>query len=37
MPLVILSVVLGVWPDLLLSFMQPHVTGLVDSLAQLPR
>jgi NADH-quinone oxidoreductase subunit M len=36
-PLVILSVVLGVVPVLLLSWMEPHVTGLVDSLAQLAR
>jgi NADH-quinone oxidoreductase subunit M len=33
-PLVILAVVLGVWPQLLLSWMEPSVTGLVDALAQ---
>jgi NADH-quinone oxidoreductase subunit M len=31
-PLVILAVVLGVWPDLLLSWMEPSVTGLVKTL-----
>jgi NADH-quinone oxidoreductase subunit M len=36
-PLVILAVVLGVLPFLLLNWMEPHVTGLVDSLAQLGR
>ena len=34
-PLVVLSVVLGVWPNLLLSWMEPSVTGLVQSLAQI--
>jgi NADH-quinone oxidoreductase subunit M len=34
-PLVILAVVLGVVPYLLLSWMEPHVTGLVKTLAQL--
>jgi NADH-quinone oxidoreductase subunit M len=33
-PLVVLAVVLGVWPQLLLSWMEPSVTGLVDALAQ---
>jgi NADH-quinone oxidoreductase subunit M len=33
-PLVVLSILLGVWPDLLLSWMEPSVTGLVKSLAQ---
>ena len=35
MPLVVLAVLLGVLPRmLLLNWMEPHVTGLVDSLAQ---
>jgi NADH-quinone oxidoreductase subunit M len=35
-PLVVLAVLLGVLPStLLLNWMEPHVTGLVDSLAQL--
>jgi NADH-quinone oxidoreductase subunit M len=34
-PLAILAIVLGVWPSLLLSWMDPSVTGLVDSLARL--
>src|SRR5947207_13861329 len=34
-PLVVLAVVLGVAPFLLLNWMEPHVTGLVDALAQL--
>jgi len=33
-PLVILAVVLGVAPQLLLSWMEPSVTGLVNALAQ---
>jgi NADH-quinone oxidoreductase subunit M len=33
-PLVVLAVLLGVWPNLLLSWMEPSVTGLVDALAQ---
>ena len=33
-PLVILAVVLGVWPSLILQWMEPHVTFMVDSLAQ---
>ncbi len=37
LPLVILAVVLGVFPQLLLSWMGPSVSGLVDSLAQLTR
>jgi NADH-quinone oxidoreductase subunit M len=36
-PLVILAVLLGVMPGLLMSWMEPSVTGLVDSLAQLGR
>jgi NADH-quinone oxidoreductase subunit M len=34
-PLVVLAVLLGVFPSLLLSWMEPTVTGLVDVLAQL--
>ncbi len=34
-PLVVLAVVLGVLPMLLMSWMEPHVTGLVDSLVQI--
>jgi NADH-quinone oxidoreductase subunit M len=34
-PLVVLSVLLGVAPNLLLSWMEPSVTGLVKDLAQL--
>jgi NADH-quinone oxidoreductase subunit M len=34
-PLVVLSVALGVMPNLLLNWMVPIVTGLVDTLAQL--
>jgi NADH-quinone oxidoreductase subunit M len=34
-PLVVLAVLLGVAPSLLLYWMEPSVTGLVDSLAQL--
>jgi NADH-quinone oxidoreductase subunit M len=34
-PLVVLSVLLGVAPNLLLGWMEPHVTGLVTSLSQL--
>ena len=33
-PLVVLAFVLGILPMLLLSWMEPHVTGLVDSLVQ---
>jgi NADH-quinone oxidoreductase subunit M len=36
-PLVVLSVVLGVMPNWLLSWMQPSVTGLVDTLKNLGR
>jgi NADH-quinone oxidoreductase subunit M len=34
-PLIVLSVALGVLPGLLLSWMEPSVTGLVDTLARL--
>jgi NADH-quinone oxidoreductase subunit M len=34
-PLVVLAVLLGVFPSLLLAWMEPSVTGLVDVLAQL--
>jgi NADH-quinone oxidoreductase subunit M len=34
-PLVALSVLLGVWPNLLLNWMEPSVTGLVNFLAKL--
>jgi len=30
-PLVVLAVVFGVWPQLLLDWMQPHLTGMIDS------
>jgi NADH-quinone oxidoreductase subunit M len=33
-PLVILAVALGVLPTLILPWMEPHVTGLVDTLMQ---
>jgi NADH-quinone oxidoreductase subunit M len=36
-PLVVLAVLLGVLPFLLLNMMEPHLTGLVESLAQLSR
>jgi NADH-quinone oxidoreductase subunit M len=36
-PLVVLAVVLGVFPALLLNWMEPSVTGLVDSLAMMTR
>jgi NADH-quinone oxidoreductase subunit M len=36
-PLVVLAILLGVAPELLLSWMKPSVTGLVDVLAQLGR
>jgi NADH-quinone oxidoreductase subunit M len=36
-PLLVLAVVLGVAPQLLLSWMEPHVTGLVDTLAHVTR
>jgi hypothetical protein len=32
-PLVIFAVLLGVAPSLLLSWMEPSVTGLIDTLA----
>jgi NADH-quinone oxidoreductase subunit M len=34
-PLAVLAVALGVWPNLLLSWMEPSVTGLVQTLAKL--
>jgi NADH-quinone oxidoreductase subunit M len=34
-PLVVLAILLGIMPNLLLSWMEPSVTGLVDALAQL--
>ena len=34
-PLVVLSIALGVLPNLLLAWMEPSVTGLVTSLARL--
>jgi NADH-quinone oxidoreductase subunit M len=37
LPLAVMAVLLGVAPGLLLSWMQPSVTGLVDTLAQLTR
>ncbi len=33
-PLVVLAVILGILPMLVLQWMEPHVTGLVDSLMQ---
>jgi NADH-quinone oxidoreductase subunit M len=36
-PLVILAVVLGILPSLILNWMEPHVTDLVDSLASFGR
>jgi NADH-quinone oxidoreductase subunit M len=33
-PLVVLAIVLGILPMLVLQWMEPHVTGLVDSLVQ---
>jgi NADH-quinone oxidoreductase subunit M len=36
-PLVVLAILLGVMPNLLLSWMEPSVTGLVDTLAQLTK
>jgi NADH-quinone oxidoreductase subunit M len=36
-PLVILAVVLGIKPDLILNWMEPHVTGLIDSFMQATR
>jgi NADH-quinone oxidoreductase subunit M len=36
-PLLVLAVLLGVAPQLLLNWVEPHVTGLVDNLAQVTR
>ena len=36
-PLVVLAVVLGVVPSAVLYWMEPHVTGLIDSLVMLTR
>jgi len=36
-PLVVLCVVLGILPSLILNWMEPHVTGLIDSLVTLTR
>jgi NADH-quinone oxidoreductase subunit M len=36
-PLLVLAVVLGVVPSLVLSWMEPHVTGLIDSLVMIAR
>jgi NADH-quinone oxidoreductase subunit M len=36
-PLIVLAVLLGIFPSLLVNWMEPSVTGLVDSLAQLTR
>jgi NADH-quinone oxidoreductase subunit M len=36
-PLVALCIVMGVFPNLILNWMEPHVTGLVDFLAQVTR
>jgi NADH-quinone oxidoreductase subunit M len=30
-PLVVLAIVFGIWPQLLLDWVQPHLTGLIDS------
>jgi NADH-quinone oxidoreductase subunit M len=30
-PLLILAVALGIWPQMVLSWVQPHMTGLIDS------
>jgi NADH-quinone oxidoreductase subunit M len=32
MPLVVLAIVMGIMPNLVLSWMEPHVTDLTDSL-----
>jgi NADH-quinone oxidoreductase subunit M len=37
LPLVVLCVLLGVLPTLILSWMEPHVTGLIDSLVSIAR
>jgi NADH-quinone oxidoreductase subunit M len=36
-PLVILSILLGIYPNVVLSWMEPSVTGLVKTLAQVAR
>src|SRR5215472_11243231 len=36
-PLLVLAVVLGIFPSWVLNWMEPHVTGLVDSLVQMSR
>lgn len=36
-PLIVLAVLLGIFPSLLVNWMEPSVTGLVDSLAPLTR
>ncbi len=36
-PLAVLAVLLGILPTLLLNWMEPHVTGLIDSLVQVMR
>jgi NADH-quinone oxidoreductase subunit M len=35
-PLIVFAVLLGVFPNLLMSWMEPTVTGLVNSLARIP-
>jgi NADH-quinone oxidoreductase subunit M len=37
LPLVVLAVVLGIFPMLILDWMEPHVTGLIDSLVMVTR
>ena len=34
-PLVVLCVLLGVWPNLVLDWMEPSVSGLVENLAKI--
>jgi NADH-quinone oxidoreductase subunit M len=36
-PLVVLAILLGVYPNVLLAWMEPSVTGLVKVLAQVAR
>ncbi len=36
-PLLVLAVLLGIVPSLVLSWMEPHVTGLIDSLVMVTR
>lgn len=36
-PLVVLAVILGIFPSWMLNWMEPHVTGLVDSFVQMSR